>query len=317
MTFILPRSRPLISPVMQPLVSIISINYNQLGVTCELLASLRQLTYSNYEIIVVDNASPTESPTPITAQFPEVILIRSAHNLGFAGGNNLGVAAAKGKYILFLNNDTEVAPGFLEPLVALFETNPRVGIASPKIIFYHTDNLIQYAGCEGISPWTGRGGTIGSHEKDEGQHNGSFATSLAHGAAMMLPMAVIRQVGLMPEMYFLYYEEHDWCQMVLRAGYECHYVGTATVFHKESVSVGKSSVLKTHYMYRNRLLFMRRNVRGWQFWSGVLFFLLVAVPKHTLAFFLTKQPGHQRAMWSGLRWHLQPRNIHHNQFLPA
>jgi GT2 family glycosyltransferase len=302
---------------MPPLVSIISINYDQPGVTCELLASLRQLTYPNYEIIVVDNASPTRSPNAIAEQFPAVHLIRSGHNLGFAGGNNLGVAAAKGKYVLFLNNDTEVEPGLLEPLVALFESNPQAGIASPKIVFYHSDRLIQYAGCEGISPWTGRGRTIGSREPDRGQHNGTHTTSLAHGASMMLPMRVIREVGLMPELYFLYYEEHDWCQMVLRAGYQCHYVGSTTVYHKESVSVGKASVLKTHYLYRNRLLFMRRNVQGWQFWSGLLFFLCVAVPRHTLSFFLSAQRDHLRAMWRGLRWHLQPRNIHHNQFLPA
>ena len=302
---------------MQPLVSIISINYDQPGVTCEMLASLRQLTYSNYEIIVVDNGSPTRSPDVIVEQFPEVNLIRSHRNLGFAGGNNLGVAVAKGKYVFFLNNDTEVEPGLMEPLVALFEANPHAGIVSPKILFYHSDRLIQYAGCEGINPWTGRGFTIGSHETDQGQYNGTHTTGLAHGAAMMLPMQVIRKVGLMPELYFLYYEEHDWCQMVLRAGYECHYVGSTTVYHKESVSVGKASALKTHYMYRNRLLFMRRNVRGWQFWSGLIFFLFVAVPKHTLAFFISARRDHQRAMWRGLRWHLQPRDVHHNQFLPA
>lgn len=302
---------------MQPLVSIISINYNQPGVTCEMLASLRQLTYQNYEIIVVDNGSPTHSPDAIAEHFPEVNLIRSYHNLGFAGGNNLGVAAARGKYVLFLNNDTEVEPGLLEPLVALFEANPRAGIASPKILYYHSERLIQYAGCRGINPWTGRGRTIGSREMDRGQYNGTFVTGLAHGAAMMLPMQVIRKVGLMPELYFLYYEEHDWCQMVLRAGYECYYIGSTTVYHKESVSVGKASVLKTHYLYRNRLLFMRRNVRGWQFWSGLLFFLCVAVPRHTLAFGLKAQRDHLRAMWRGLRWHLQPRNVHHNQSLPA
>lgn len=134
---------------------------------------------------------------------------------------------------------------------------------------------------------------------------------------MMLPMSVIRQVGLMPELYFLYYEEHDWCQMVLRAGYECHYIGSVTVLHKESVSVGKASPLKTHYMYRNRLLFMRRNLRGLQFWVGMLYYLLVAVPKHTLTFLLTAQRDHLRAMWRGLGWHLQPHDVHYNQFLSA
>lgn len=301
-----------------PLVSIISVNYNQAQVTCALLASLQHITYPNVEVIVIDNASPSEDPTCIIEQFPQINLIRSPQNLGFAGGNNLGIVAAKGKYVLFLNNDTEVEPNFLEPLVELFETNPKAGIASPKIIYYNTDNIIQYAGCQGINPWTGRGHTIGTNEKDLGQHNTSFATELAHGAAMMLPLDVIRKVGLMPELYFLYYEEHDWCHMVKRAGYECHYVGKTTVYHKESISVGKASALKTHYMYRNRLLFMRRNLSGWQFWSGLLFFLFIAVPKHAALFTLKAQRDHLTALWRGLRWHLQRRrNIHQNDFLPV
>ncbi|RSK43086.1 glycosyltransferase family 2 protein [Hymenobacter rigui] len=301
-----------------PLVSIVSVNYNQPAVTCRLLASLRGLTYPNYEILVVDNGSPTADPGPIAAQFPEVQLIRSAQNLGFAGGNNLALPAACGKYILFLNNDTEVEPGLLEPLVQLFETNARAGIASPKIRYYYSANrLIQYAGCRGISPWTGRGRTIGSREADHGQYDASRRTGLAHGAAMMLPRAVIQHVGLMPEQYFLYYEEHDWCQMVQRAGYECHYVGSTTVHHKESVSIGRASVLQTHYMFRNRLLFMRRNLRGGQFWVSVLYFLLLAVPRHTLRFALARQADHLQAMWRGLAWHLRARHVHRNRFLPA
>ncbi|MBO3273492.1 glycosyltransferase family 2 protein, partial [Hymenobacter defluvii] len=169
----------------KPLVSIISINYKQAQVTWEMLASLQHVTYPNYEVIIVDNASATDELLPIVEQFPGVQLIRSTENLGFAGGNNLGIAEAKGKYVLFLNNDTEVKPGFLEPLVELFESNPTAGVASPKLLFHGTDNLIQYAGCSGINPWTGRSVTQGLMEKDEGQHDTSTITQLAHGAAMM------------------------------------------------------------------------------------------------------------------------------------
>lgn len=299
----------------KPLVSIISINYKQASVTCEMLASLRQVTYPNYEVIVVDNASPEAEIQPIADQFPEVHLIRSPENLGFAGGNNLGIAVAKGKYLLFLNNDTEVDPGFLEPLVELFEANPKAGIASPKIIFHGTDNLIQYAGCGGINPWTGRSVTFGLMEKDEGQHNVSSPTPLIHGAAMMVPMEVIRKVGLMPELYFLYYEELDWCEMIKRGGYESHYVAQGTVYHKESVSVGQGSVMRTYYMYRNRLLYIRRNSSGVRFWSGMLFFLFVAVPKQGLVYGLHLEQKYLGALWRGLKWHLHPHNVHQNHFL--
>jgi GT2 family glycosyltransferase len=299
----------------RPLVSIISVNYKQARVTCEMLASLQRVTYPNVEVIIVDNASPEAEVAPIQEQFPDVQLIRSADNLGFAGGNNLGIAAAKGKYLLFLNNDTEVEPGFLEPMVELFETNPKAGIASPKLIFYGTDNLIQYAGCGGINPWTGRSVTYGLMEKDHGQHNASAPTALAHGAAMMVPMRLIKEVGLMPELYFLYYEELDWCEMIKRGGYECHYVGDSTVYHKESVSVGQGSVMRTYYMYRNRLLFIRRNSTGMRFWSGLLFFLFVAVPKQVAVHALRLEQKYLSALWRGLKWHLQSHNVHQNQYL--
>ncbi|WP_162054841.1 glycosyltransferase family 2 protein [Pontibacter pamirensis] len=292
----------------RPLVSIISVNYNQAGVTCEMVASLRQVTYPNLEIIVVDNASPTDNPSLILETYPEVKLIRSSSNLGYAGGNNLGILQAKGKYLLFLNNDTEVDPGFLEPLVQLFENTPQAGIASPKIIFYGTDNLIQYAGSMGVNPWTGRSKGIGYQERDKGQYNVSTKTALADGAAMLVPKKVIDQVGMMPELYFLYYEELDWCEMIKRAGFTCHYVADATVYHKESVSVGKFSVLKTYYMNRNRLLFIRRNVNGWAFLTSTTIFLMAAIPKKALSHSLRREWKHLLALGRGLWWNLQNQN---------
>jgi GT2 family glycosyltransferase len=288
-----------------PLISVISINYNQAAVTCAMLATLRQVSYPNLEIIVVDNASPTEDPGIIEQQYPEVKLIRSPVNVGFAGGNNLGIAQAQGEYLLFLNNDTEVAPGFLEPMVELFEKNRQAGCASPKILYHGTDSMIQYAGSTGINPWTGRSNTIGQFEKDRGQHDTSGPTNLIDGAAMMIPRQVIQAVGPMPEVYFLYYEELDWCETIKRRGYSCHYVAESTIYHKESVSVGKASVLKTYYLNRNRLLFIRRNMRGWQLGTSALVFLLLAVPRFFLRYGMQGEWKHFRAIGQGLQWHLK------------
>ncbi|RNI32975.1 glycosyltransferase family 2 protein [Rufibacter immobilis] len=298
-----------------PLVSIISVNYNQVGVTLEMLTSLRAISYHNIEIIIVDNASTGADVHVIKESFPEVTLIRSEVNLGFAGGNNLGIAQAKGKYLLFLNNDTEVHPGFLEPLVRLFETTPDAGVASPKILYHGTNALIQYAGSKGINPWTGRSITIGHLEKDNGQHNTSSLTQLADGAAMMVPMRVVQQVGLMPELYFLYYEELDWCESIKRAGFTCHYVADSSIFHKESVSVGKQSVLKTYYMNRNRLLFLRRNSKGGPFWTSACIFLLAAVPKKMVSHGFQLQGKHLRALFRGLWWNLNNKEVHGMRYL--
>ena len=289
---------------MHPLVTIITINFNQLQLTCELLDSLRKVTYPAVEVIVVDNHSK-EDPTPLIGErYPEVKLIASDENLGFAGGNNLGIQAARGEYLLFLNNDTEVHPGFLEPLVALFESNPEAGAASSKILYYNSGEMIQYAGSSSIDPFTGRSKRIGYMERDNGQHNRLRETELVHGAAMMVPRRVIAKVGNMPEFFFLYYEEVDWCESIKKAGYRIFFVPESKVYHKESMSIGKGSTLKTYYMTRNRVLYMRRNTSGLKKLAWILFFLIVSLPKNALMYTLRRDIDHARAFWKGLLWNV-------------
>jgi hypothetical protein len=289
---------------MQPVVSIITIKYNQLRLTCELLDSLRKVSYPRVEVIVVDNHS-TENPTAvITEKYPEVKLIVSQQNLGFAGGNNLGIQASRGGYLLFLNNDTEVHHGFLEPLVALFESNPAAGAASSKILYFSSPETIQYAGSSRVDPFTGRSKRIGFMEKDNGQHNALQETDLAHGAAMMVPRRVIDKVGMMPEFFFLYYEEVDWCESIKKAGYKIYFVPESRVYHKESMSIGKGSTLKTYYMTRNRLLYMRRNTEGFKKITWILFFLFFTIPKNALLYALRRDLEHAKAFWKGLFWNM-------------
>lgn len=287
-----------------PRVSIITINYNQVKVTCELLDSLRKLTYPDVEVVVVDNFSAEDPTAVITSKYPEVKYIRSDKNLGFAGGNNLGIKASTGKYLFFLNNDTEADPGFLEPLVHLFETNPKAGVASSKILYHNSGETIQYAGSTCINPFTGRNKRVGFMEKDRGQHDTQKETDLAHGAAMMVPRAVIDKVGMMPEFFFLYYEEVDWCESIKRAGYKIFYVPASKVYHKESMSVGKKSTLKTYYMTRNRLLFMRRNTSGAKKLTWIFFFLLFSLPKNALTYLMKREIDHAKAFSKGLLWNV-------------
>lgn len=289
---------------MHPLVTIVTINYNQVDLTCQLLASLRNITYPALEVIVVDNHSQQDPRPRIAVEFPEAKLIVSDENLGFAGGNNLGIKASRGEYLLFLNNDTEVDPGFLEPLVDLFQSNPNAGAASSKILYYNSGQTIQYAGSTRIDPFTGRSKRIGYREKDQGQYERVMQTDLAHGAAMMVPRRVIEQVGMMPEFFFLYYEEVDWCESIKRAGYQIYVVPQSKVYHKESMSIGKGSTLKTYYMTRNRLLYMRRNTGGLRKLTWMLFFLFVSIPKNALTFALKRDMQHAKAFWQGLLWNI-------------
>lgn len=301
-----------------PLVSIVTINYDHPEVTCALLESLRQLTYANVEVIVVDNASPNDDPAIIAKSFPEIVFIQSKENLGFAGGNNLGVRQAKGKYILFLNNDTEVDPGFIEPLVEKLESNPKIGAVSPKIKFFFQPDTIQFSGQAPINPYTMRSYGYGYGVKDNGQFDMDTPTSFVHGAAMMIPMTVIRKVGMMAEIFFLYYEELDWGARIRAAGYELWYVNNSTVLHKESMSTGKLTPFKTYYMNRARVLYLRRNVHGFSFLVSFLYQTLVSVPKNTVTFFIKGQRGHGMAYVKAILWHVKNmfiEDIHTNPVL--
>jgi GT2 family glycosyltransferase len=301
-----------------PLVSIITVNYDHPEVTLALLSSLRLVTYPNIEIIVVDNASPNDDPAILKSSYPEIIFIQSPINLGFAGGNNIGIRKARGEYLLFINNDTEVEPGFLEPLVAKCESDSKIGAVSPKIKFYDHPNTIQFCGQAPMNHYTMRSYGIGHGVIDNGQFDKDSQTHFVHGAAMMVPRSVIIKVGLMPECYFLYYEELDWCARIKQAGYQLWYVHSSVILHKESISTGKLSPFKTYYLNRSRILYLRRNVKGITFVVATVYQLLVAIPKNLTVFLLKKDKGHFKAYCRMLIWHLNhlfSKEIHANQRL--
>ena len=240
--------------------SIITINYNGLKDTCELIDSI---PFNNdLEVIVVDNASTQDEASIISERYPQVKVIRSQQNLGFAGGNNLGIKKAQGNYILLINNDTYFKEFNIDPLINRLESSDRIGIVCPKLRFAWGNNPIQYAGYTPLSSITVRNQAIGFGEEDHGQYDTAHPTPYAHGAAMLIKREAIEKVGLMPECYFLYYEELDWSMMFTRAGYNIWYDPACTVYHKESQATGQNSPLRTYYITRNRLLLVKRNYQG-------------------------------------------------------
>ncbi len=239
------------------------------------------------EIIIVDNDSTKEDAEIIKKKYPYIILIKSIINYGFAGGNNLGIMRARGEFVLLLNNDTTVKTDFLEPLVLKFLEHPEYGAISPKIHYYYLKNTIQYAGFTPINSKTVRNITIGKGEIDKGQYDQDYETAYAHGAAMMVPMSVIKHVGMMSYEFFLYYEEADWCNRIKNAGYKIGYVHNSLVLHKESVTTGESNnSLKVYYLTRNRLVYMRRNIYGTDFIISVFYQIFIAIGKNALMFLI-------------------------------
>lgn len=270
-------------------ISIITVNYNGMEDTCQMIYSLKNyISAFPYEIIVVDNASSCDEASFIQTKFPDVKCIRSNKNLGFAGGNNLGISRAKGKYILLLNNDTYIENSTLSELTRLLELNPAIGAVSPKIKFSNS-NIIQFAGYTALSRITLRNKLIGFGEVDSGQYDEACPTPFVHGAAMMIRRDIIEQIGLMPEIYFLYYEELDWCEQIKKSGFELWYDPQAEVYHKESHTVGQNSCLRCFYLSRNRLLFAWRNRTGYSKISAIIYQLLIANPKNIFIYAIKGQ----------------------------
>jgi len=298
-----------------PLVSIITVNYNQAEVTCAFIESLNKITYPNFEVIVVDNNSQEDDSSIIKQRYPNIIFIQNPINYGFAAGNNFGLMRAKGEYVMLLNNDIEVPPHFMEPLVEKLEGNPKVGAVSPKIKFYYQSDTIQYAGFTPINNITMRNTAIGYRQKDIGQYEADRETAYAHGAAMMVPMRVVKEVGLMSYVFFLYYEEADWCARIAKAGYSMYYVHNSFVLHKESVSTGKLSSLKIYYLNRNRIVFMRRNIAGKEFYLSLAYQLFIAIPKNAFQFLIKGKITLFLAYYRAIGWHLKnffSKEIHEN-----
>lgn len=267
------------------LLSIITINYNGQKDTCELIESL-PLEDKSIEVIVVDNASAQDEATIIEERYPQVKIIRSKKNLGFAGGNNLGIKAAKGKYLFFLNNDTLLKPqtSDIRSLISRLETSPKIGMVCPKIRFTWGNQLIQFAGYTPLTPITMRNKAIGCGDVDHGQYNTPHPTPYAHGAAMIVKREAIEKAGLMPECYFLYYEELDWSMKIRRAGYDIWYEPACTIFHKESQTTGQNSPLRTYYITRNRLLFAQRNQQAMAKYITYLYLISIVAIRDILKY---------------------------------
>lgn len=257
-----------------PRVMIIVLNWNGLADTLECLESLAHLDYPAYEVVVVDNGSTDGSVEAIRVRFPRVTLIETGENLGFAGGNNVGLRYALklgADYALLLNNDTVVAPDFLRLLVQTAEADPAAGIAGPTIYYYDQPRVIWSAG--GAIDWQ-RGQTwmMDVNERDVGQFGQEpRQVDFVTGCALLVKRAVLERGGLLDERFFVYYEETEWCVRTRRAGFKIVHVPPAHIWHKISPAAQADSPLIHYYMTRNRLLFLRVIGVGWKVWLHTLF----------------------------------------------
>jgi len=262
---------------MHAKVTIIILNWNGKKDTIECVESVRNLSYPNYEILIVDNGSTDGSQEAFRQKYPDITLIENPKNLGFAEGNNIGMRYALksgSDYILLLNNDTTVDQIFLDELIKWAEMDEKVGILGPKIYFYHEPKRIWFLGAN-INLWTGRISYIGRNQIDRGQFEDIKEVDYVAGCAILVKREVIEKIGLLDKRYFFYYEDTDWCARAKKAGYSVIFVPEAKIWHKIGASSGKIEGFSLYYSMRNRFLFMKKHSTEIQFLSFLIYFVSV------------------------------------------
>jgi GT2 family glycosyltransferase len=239
------------SVLQAPLVSVIIVNWNGRHLLGECLDSLLAQSFTDFEVIVVDNGSQDGSAEFVRTHYPAVKLIRLPENTGFAGGNNEGIRVARGKYVALLNNDTRTDPEWLACLSREAEANPASGMWASKILSYDQPDIIDNVGLLLYRDGLARG--QGRLERDHGQYDVGREALFPSGCAALYRRRMLDEVGLFDEDFFAYADDVDLGLRARLAGWGCTYVPAAKVYHRYSSSSSTYSPLKAYLVERNRI----------------------------------------------------------------
>lgn len=227
-----------------PKVSIIILNWNGKRDTIECLESLKHMTYPNYDILIVDNGSTDESAKCFGERYPSIEVIENGKNMGFAGGINVGIRKAIERgmdYVLLLNNDVVlIDSGFLDELIKVGESDPKIGILGPSVYYYDRPELLhmekRYKGIE------------------------SPIEAFISGCCFLVKKQVLDEVGLLDDTFFLFFEETDFFVRTNRKGYKIMYVPKGCkILHKFSPSISKLKNISLYHLSRSGMIFFRKN----------------------------------------------------------
>lgn len=241
--------------------------------------SLRRTVYPNVEWIMVDNASQDDSVKHVQKNYPEFKIIESGSNLGYTGGNNLGIRTAQGQYVVLLNNDVEVDPDWLTRLVDAAETDALIGALQPKLQSMINKGYFEYAGASGgfIDRWGYpflRGRIFDTMEIDHGQYDDAREIFWASGAALFLRRSALDKTGLLDETFFMHFEEIDLCWRLHRCGFTVKVIPQAIVYHYVSASLPAQNIKKMYWNHRNSLITLFKNLDSSR-WAWTLFIRMV------------------------------------------
>jgi GT2 family glycosyltransferase len=257
-----------------PLISTVILNWNGREYLPSCLRSVKRQTYSNTEIILVDNASTDGSVEAVRNSFSDLRLVVNPKNMGYGGGNNRGIREARGRYIFLLNSDTEIEENCLELLLRCIETDQAIGVTTPKIVFYDRRDIIDAAGLciypDGLSIGRGRLERQEKYDRSEEVFFGS-------GCASLYRKEMLEEIGLLDADFFAYAEDTDLGWRARLAGWKAYYVPQAMVYHHHSKTLGAYSPLKAFLVERNRIWVAWKNfplsiLFLWPFYTFVRYF---------------------------------------------
>jgi GT2 family glycosyltransferase len=276
---------------LKPKVSVIVLNWNGGNDTVGCLSSLQSLNYENCGVLVIDNGSTDDSAALIREAFPEVEVLETGQNLGFAGGCNVGIRRAlaqRADFIWLLNNDTTVDPGALKAMVEKAGSDPRIGIVGSAIYNMEERERLQCWGGGYVNFLLGRPRHFLKPVEDAKLQ---FIT----GASLMISRAAVEAIGELDERFFMYWEDADYCFRLRRGGWRIAVASQSKVWHKAPTAVGRGSVSSYQYFNASAARFFEKHasVPVFSFWSG----FVVRLAKRLLVGDWEKT----RAVWAGMK----------------
>jgi GT2 family glycosyltransferase len=242
-------------------VYVIILNWNHYDDTAECIESVKKNNYDNFRILVVDNNSSDDSVKRLRENFPEIEIIQNSQNLGFAGGNNVGMryALTQGAdYLLILNNDVTIDKNCIAELVRFAQEIEDVGMLAPKVYYYDYPKTINSLGTSidwlRLKPKLSYCG-----KQDKGQFNNNREVDILVGCAIMVKKETLERIGLIDEKFFIFHEEADWCLRNIKSGFKNMVVPLAVAYHKASKTMRKFSAATAYYSIRNFLYLAHKN----------------------------------------------------------
>lgn len=303
--------------LQQPQVSIVILNYNGRDYLQKFLPSVIASTYINKKIIVADNASTDDSLEILKTHFPLVEVIVNKQNDGFAGGYNWALQQLEADYFVLLNSDVEVTANWIEPIIALMESNKEIAACQPKLLAYKNKTMFEYAGASGgyidfLGYPFSRGRIFDVLEKDNNQYDDCIEIFWASGAAMFVKANVYKQLGGFDDSFFAHMEEIDLCWRMQLAGYKIYVCPQSMVYHVGAGTLPRGG-RKVFLNFRNNLWMLSKNL-PWQekIWKLPFRFLLdgISAWKGLLhgdkAFFMAIVKAHWRVVKSWIMFERKP-----------